>query len=151
MYNGLGRSAVLSRMDLKTPFHHIRLSQKDTSKKDFNTKYGQYDYMMMRMGLCNAQATFVTLLHSVRNGLIEHICAFFMGDILIHSKKKDKHYMHLELILRRLNQKRLYFSPIKCSFDLQEVDLWGVIVTKTGTCVNPENAKLVLETWPNPN
>lgn len=134
-------------MDLKTGFHQIRIKQKDIEKTAINTKYGQFEYLVMPMGLCNAPATSVTLMSSVLKEFIDHFCVVYMDDILIYSKWKDEHYKHLELILGRLDQHKLYASPNQSTFMQQDVEFWGVIINRTGISVNPEKAKAVKK-WP---
>ncbi len=62
MFDMLGDAKVFSKMDLKTGFHQIRVKPEDIEKTAFNTKYGQFEYLVMPMGLCNAPATFQSLM-----------------------------------------------------------------------------------------
>lgn len=149
MYDRLGGSTVFSKMDLKTGFHQIRIRDKDIEKTAFNTKYGQYEYLVMPMGLCNAPATFVTLMNEVMKEFIDHFCVVYMDDILVYSKTKEEHYKHLDLILSRLEQHKLYVSPEKCSFMQEEVEFLGVLVKKSGLTINPSKSAAVKE-WPRP-
>ena len=58
MFDRLGEARVFSKLDLKTGFHQIRVRPEDIEETAFNTKYGQFEYLVMPMGLCNAPATF---------------------------------------------------------------------------------------------
>ena len=58
MFDMLGDAKIFSKMDLKTGFLQIRVNPDDIEKTAFNTKYGQFEYLVMPMGLCNAPATF---------------------------------------------------------------------------------------------
>eukprot|EP00171_Calliarthron_tuberculosum_P016938 IDg16938t1 len=149
MYDQLGGSKYFSKMDLKTGFHQIRIKTEDIEKTAFNTKYGQYEYLVMPMGLCNAPATFVALMNEVLQGLIDKCCVVYMDDILVYSKTRTEHFKHLKMVLERLRQHRLYVSPSKCSFMQTEVEFLGIIVDTTGMRVNPEKVKIVIE-WPIP-
>jgi hypothetical protein len=45
---------VFGNLDLKTGFHQIRFRSEDTEKTAFNTIYGQFEYLVMPIGLSNA-------------------------------------------------------------------------------------------------
>ena len=65
MFDLLGEAKVFSKMDLKTGFHQIRVKTEDIEKTAFNTKYGQFEYLVMPMGLCNAPSTFQSLMSTI--------------------------------------------------------------------------------------
>lgn len=86
MYDRFGGSKYFSKIDLKTGSHQIRMSERDIEKKAFHTKYGQFECLVMPMGLVNAPATFVTLMNEVLRGYIDDVCVVFRDDISISSK-----------------------------------------------------------------
>ncbi len=44
-----GEAQLFSGMDLKTGFHQIRVKPEDIKKTAFNTKYGQFEYLVKPM------------------------------------------------------------------------------------------------------
>ena len=58
MLDRLGKARPFFKLDLKTGFHHIRVRVGGYRETAFNTKYGQFEYLVMPMELQNAPATF---------------------------------------------------------------------------------------------
>ncbi|GJV93015.1 putative reverse transcriptase domain-containing protein [Tanacetum coccineum] len=56
----------------------------------------------------------------------------FIDDILIYSKTKEEHEMHLGLILELLKKEKLYAKFSKCEFWLQEVQFLGHVINRDG-------------------
>lgn len=98
-------------MDLKTAFHQISVRPEDVEKTEFKTKYGQFEYLVMAMGLCNAPATFQTLMNTIFRDVIDLFIVVYVDDLLIFSETEDSHIKHLEIVFKRLKENSLYVSP----------------------------------------
>ncbi|GJW74823.1 putative reverse transcriptase domain-containing protein [Tanacetum coccineum] len=61
----------------------------------------------------------------------------FIDDILIYSKTKEDHEVHLRLVLELLRKEKLYAKFSKCEFWLQEVHFLGHVVNQSGIHVDP--------------
>lgn len=149
MFDVIGGSSYFTKIDLKTGFHQIRMSPNDIEKTAFQTKYGQFEYLVLPMGLCNAPATFTAMMNEVLQGYIDNFCTVYLDDILIFSNSKEDHRKHVRKVLERLKENKLYASPKKCYFMTQEVEFLGIIVSKNGLKVNPEKTS-VIRNWPKP-
>ena len=128
IFDILGGSQFFTKIDLKTGFHQIRVKPEDVEKTAFQTKYGQYEYLVLPMGLCNATATFATMMNEVRDGLVDRFCTVYLDDIFIFSKTAEEHRLHVKEILQRLRDHKLYASPEECHFMAREVEFLGIIV-----------------------
>ncbi|GKC99641.1 putative reverse transcriptase domain-containing protein, partial [Tanacetum coccineum] len=60
----------------------------------------------------------------------------FINDILIYSKSKEKHEVHLKLVLELLKKQKLFAKFSKCEFWLQEVHFLGHEVNNDGIHVD---------------
>ncbi|GJR15331.1 retrovirus-related pol polyprotein from transposon TNT 1-94 [Tanacetum coccineum] len=58
-------------------------------------------------------------------------------DILIYSKSKEDHEVHLRLVLELLRKEKLYAKFSKCEFWLQEVHFLGHVVNQNGIHMDP--------------
>lgn len=65
MFDRLGSTFYFSEIDMKTGFHQIRVHPDDVEKTAFTTKYGQFEYLVIAMGLYNAPATFHSSMNSI--------------------------------------------------------------------------------------
>ena len=83
MFDRLGGAKYLSKLDLKTGINHIRISPEDVEKTAFNTKYGQYEYLVMPIGLCKAPATFQSLINRIYNGCIDEFLVVYIDHLLV--------------------------------------------------------------------
>ena len=149
MFDRLEGAMVFSKLDLKTGFHQIRVRPDDIETTAFNTKYGQFEYLVMPMGLCNAPATFQSLMNRIFYDSIDVSLVAYMDDVLIFSKDEESHPKHLEIVLKHFQEHERYVSPKKCEFMQEEIDFLRFLVGKKGLRVNPENVE-VLKTWPKP-
>ena len=149
MFDMLGDACVFSKMDLKTGFHQIRVKPEHIEKTAFNTKYGQFEYLVMPMGLCNAPATFQSLMNRIFYDCIDVFMVVYMDDLLIFSKDRSTHYKHIETVLSRLKENKLYISPQKCEFMRDEISFLGMIVGNGGIKVDRKKIQILRE-WPKP-
>ncbi len=76
-----------SKLDLKTRFHQIRIQPEDIEKMAFNTKHGKFEYLVMLTGLCNAPATFQSLIHCIFYDFLDAFLTVYMDDLLIFRTK----------------------------------------------------------------
>ena len=72
----------------------------------------------------------------------------FIDDILVYSKDRGNHDMHLRVVLETLRKERLYEKLSKCEFWLKEVSFLGHIVSKEGIRVDPKKIEVVSEWKP---
>ncbi|GJV59779.1 putative reverse transcriptase domain-containing protein [Tanacetum coccineum] len=60
----------------------------------------------------------------------------FIDDILVYSKSKEDHEVHLKLVLELLKKQKLFVKFSKCEFWLQEVHFLGHVVNNNGIYVD---------------
>ncbi|GJQ99194.1 putative reverse transcriptase domain-containing protein [Tanacetum coccineum] len=67
----------------------------------------------------------------------------FIDDILIYSKSKEEHEVHLKLVLELLKKEKLFAKFSKCEFWLQEVHFLRHVVNNDGNHVDPSKIEAV--------
>ncbi|GJZ12520.1 putative reverse transcriptase domain-containing protein [Tanacetum coccineum] len=73
----------------------------------------------------------------------------FIDDILIYSKSKEEHEVHMRLVLELLKKEKLYAKFCKCEFWLQEVHFLGHVVNQDSIHVDPSKIEVV-KNWKAP-
>ena len=118
-------------------------------KTAFNTKYGKFEYLVMPTGLGNAPETFQSQMNQIFYDCIDAFLFVYTDDLLVFSKDLDSHLKHLNTVLSRLKDNKLYVSPQNCEFIKSEISFLGMIVGKEGLKVDPKKVE-VLRDWPKP-
>ncbi|GJW19586.1 putative reverse transcriptase domain-containing protein [Tanacetum coccineum] len=103
----------------------------------------------MPFGLTNALALFMDLMNRVCNPYLDEFVIVFIDDILIYSKSKEEHEVHLQLILELLEKKKLFGKFSKCKVWLQEFHFLRHVVNIEGIPVDPSKIKAI-KNWKPP-
>nr|XP_043639059.1 uncharacterized protein LOC122610129 [Erigeron canadensis] len=138
-----------SKIDLRSGYHQLRVREEDIPKTAFSTRYGHFEFLVMPFGLTNAPAVFMDLMNRVCKPYLDDFIIVFIDDILIYSKTKKEHEVHLRQALELLRTEKLYGKFSKSEFWLEEVKFLGHVVNKDGIKVDPNKIEAV-EKWRRP-
>ncbi|GKB95105.1 ty3-gypsy retrotransposon protein, partial [Tanacetum coccineum] len=108
-------------------YHQIRMKEEDVSKTAFRTHEGQYEFLVMPLGLTNAPATFQSLMN----------------------KTMKEHRQHLKIVFNCLREQKLYCNKKKCSLAQEQIEYLGHIVSSKGVSADPSKISAMLS-WPIP-
>ncbi|GJY40405.1 putative reverse transcriptase domain-containing protein, partial [Tanacetum coccineum] len=133
LFDQLQGSRYFSKIDLRSGYHQLRVHEDDIPKTAFRTRYGHFEFTVMPFGLTNAPTVFMDLMNKVCKPYLNKFVIVFIDDILIYSKTKEDHEVHLGWVLELLRKEKLYAKFSKCEFWLQEVHFLGHVVNQNGT------------------
>ncbi|KAJ9541503.1 hypothetical protein OSB04_028009 [Centaurea solstitialis] len=122
----------------------LKVKEEDIPKMSFRTRYEHYEFLVMSFDLTNAPAAFMDLMNRVCRPMLDRSVIVFIDDILIYSKTKEEHVVHLREVLEVLRRERRYAKFSKCAFWLQEVQFLGHIVHQEGIKVDPSKIEAVM-------
>nr|GEX79828.1 putative reverse transcriptase domain-containing protein [Tanacetum cinerariifolium] len=146
LFDQLQGARHFSKIDLRSGYHQLRV---DIPKTAFRTRYGHFEFTVMPFGLTNAPEVFMDLMNRVCKPYLDKFVIIFIDDIMIYSKSKDEHEVHLRLVLELLKKEKLYAKFSKCEFWLQEVHFLGHVVNQNGIHVDPSKIQVV-KNWKAP-
>nr|GEX56099.1 putative reverse transcriptase domain-containing protein [Tanacetum cinerariifolium] len=149
LFDQLQGARYFSKIDLRSGYHQLRVHENDIPKTAFRTRYGHFEFTVMPFGLTNAPIVFMDLMNRVYKPYLDKFVIIFIDDILVYSKSKDEHEIHLRLVLELLKKEELYAKFSKFEFWLQEVQFLGHVVNQSGIYVDLSKIEAV-KNWKAP-
>ena len=149
MIDKLSKASIFTHLDLPDAYHLVRIKRGDEWKTAFRSKFGSFEYNVIPFGLSNAPSAFQFFMNDIFSDLLGVTVLIYLDDILIFSDNQDDHAQHVKEVLQRLRDHNLTINPTKCSFDLSEVDFFGLIVSKDGIKMDPTKVEAIIN-WPTP-
>ena len=98
LFDKLKGVRVYSKIDFRTGYHQLRVTEADIPKTMFRTWYGHFEFPVMPIGLTNAPTTFMDLMHRVFQPYLDRFVVVFVDDILIYSQSEEEHEDHLRIV-----------------------------------------------------
>ncbi|CAA0830191.1 Uncharacterized mitochondrial protein AtMg00860 [Striga hermonthica] len=142
-------SSCFSKIDLRSCYFQILMKEEHRPLTAFTTHSGHYEFLVMPFGLCNAPATFQSLMNQVFQNCLRKFVLVFFYDILIYSKSWEEHCEHLRIVLQLLRDNTLYAKQSKCQFGDPTVEYLGHIISAEGVSTDPKKIQSML-LWPTP-
>jgi hypothetical protein len=146
----LRTARYFTKLDVRWGYNNVRIKHGDEWKAAFKTKFGLYEPLVMTFGLCNAPATFQTIMQEIFEDLIDdgHIIVY-LDDILIYHDSLPKLNAITHEVLQRFIKWDLYLKPEKCSFAKETIEYLGFLVFHGHINMDPEKVSGIMK-WPIP-
>ena len=116
LFDQLRGARVYFKIDLRTGHHQLRVRDTDIPKTAFRTCYEHFEFMVMPLGLTNALAAFMDLMHRIFQPYLDQFVVVFVDDILFYSQSEWEHEYHLRIVLQLLRDHHLYAKFSKREF-----------------------------------
>lgn len=119
----IGPAKVFTSLDLRSRYWQVPMDENSRRYTTFSTPDGAtYEFVVMPFGLKCAPSTFQKLMLEVLAGYVDDFVKIYLDDIIIYSKTREEHAVHLRLIFERLRMHGLRCSLRKCVFGVERID-----------------------------
>lgn len=150
LFDQLGGACYFSKLDLRSGYYQVRISEGDEAKTACVTRYGSYEFLVMPFGLTNAPATFSTLMNKIFHPYLDKFVVVYLDDIVIHSQTLEDHVDHLKAVFSKLREHHLFVKKEKCSFAQNQVAFLGHIIKDGIIKMDESKVKAILD-WEAPS
>ena len=147
--DAMNGSSWFSTFDLRSSYHQVPMDSDHADKTAFICQEGQFRFLTMPFGLCNAGATFQRLMDIVMSGLTFEVCLSYLDDVIVFAPSVEEQLVRLRLVLERFRQAGLKLKPSKCCLLQTSVAFLGHVVSAGKISVDPKKVADVVD-WPIP-
>lgn len=145
----LANAVRFTKLDIIAAFNRIQIKEGQEWLTAFNTRHGQFEYLVMPFGLCNAPATFQSYINSSLREYLDVFCTAYLDDVLIYSMNKEEHTEQVLNVLKQLQDRSLQVNINKYEFSVTEVKYLGMIMTTHGIRINLDKIQAIID-WETP-
>ncbi|CCE31947.1 uncharacterized protein CPUR_05804 [Claviceps purpurea 20.1] len=125
----LAKALHLTKLDVRTAFHRMRMAAGEEWKTTFRTRQGSFEWLVCPFGLTGAPAHFQRWINTVLGDALDVFCSAYMYDVIIYTDgDEDDHFAKVNLVLSRMLAAGLNIDLAKCAFNVTEIKYLGFIV-----------------------
>lgn len=140
----LSNKTVFTLLDLKDGFHHIKVHPDYTKFFAFATPDGQYEFLRLPFGFCEAPAEFQKRLVYILRALIKKDQVLvYIDDILIPTNNIQENINILKEVLILLKTHNFKLNYDKCKFLKTKVEYLGYIISSEGVTLSNRHVEAV--------
>ena len=138
-------SQYLTTLDALAGFTQLSIKPEDREKLAFRSHRGLYQFKRMPFGYRNGPAVFQRVMQGILAPFLWIFALVYIDDIVVFSKSFEDHLVHLNLVLKAIEDARITLSPGKCHFGYQSLMLLGQKVSRLGLSTHKEKVDAILQ------
>jgi Reverse transcriptase (RNA-dependent DNA polymerase) len=97
----------------------------------------------MPFDLRNAPSTFQALMNEMFRDYVDKFILVYLVDVLILSRSEEEHEQHVEMMLQRLRDEKLFAKLSKCEFNTSSLSFLGHVVGADGLQMEEKKVEAV--------
>ena len=145
----LSGAKYFTKLDARSGYLAIKLSEKSSFLTTFNTPFGRFWYLRLPFGLKLSQHEFQRKINETLEGF-HGVCAI-VDDILVYRKTHQDHDKNLKEVLKRCLEKGTKFNEDKLEVAVTEVQYFGHFFTSSGLKPDPSKVPAIVNMEPPKN
>ena len=138
-----------TKLDIIAAYNSLQIQKSDEWKTAFCCRYRHFKYKVIPFGLVNASAAFQAYINLALREYTNVFVLAYLDNVLIFSKKEEDHVQHIQLVLEKLREFRLFVKLSKYVFSAEEIEFLGFIINRFGIQIDPSKL-YAIATWPMP-
>ena len=87
-------------MDLRKGYYQVRITEGKEPKITCMTKYRVYEWLVIRVTLTNAPATFCMLMNKIFHSYLDQFVVVYLDDKVIYRNTLEEHVEHLSRVFQ---------------------------------------------------
>ena len=129
---------VFSKLDIKSAYHHVKLSPASRELTTFMTEWGAFRFTRLVFGVNCAPELFQKIMWTILGSCTGVV--IYLDDILIYADTVEQLRQRTEEVKSRLAKNNLTLNSEKCVYEQTEVEFLGLQLSETG--IRPTTNKL---------
>ena len=134
----------LIKLNIISTFNKLRMSKKSEKFITFVTFMKSYKYRMLSFELINDFASWQHYMNDFLFNFLNDFCQVYLNDILIYSKFKKKHIVHVRAVLKKLKKVDLQIDIEKCEFFKKKMTFLKIILSIDDLRMNSKKIKIIV-------
>ena len=140
----IAAAKYISKVDVISAFHRIRVKDDNEWKTAFNTRFGLYEWLVTPFGLTSTPATFQRYINWVLHNELDICCFAYIDDVVIYNDTQKEHRSAMLRIIRKLANAGLQLDFDKSEFEGDIIKYLGYLIeTGRGLRADPEKLKAI--------
>ena len=144
-FRNIGKAKWYIKLDVRTAFHKIRITESDEWMIAFRTRYGFFEWLVTPFGLANAFNTFQRYINWALRDFLNEFCLVYVDDILIYiDGSRTEHQKQVKKVLKRLREAGLQLNVNKDEFEVKTTKYLGFIIeVNKGIFMDPAKVEAI--------
>ena len=134
----------LIKLNIIFVFNKLRMSEKSEKLITFVISMRSYKYRVLSFELINDLASWQHYMNDLLFSFLNDFCQVYLNDILIYSKFKKKHIVHVRKMLKKLKKVDLQIDIEKCEFFKKEMTFLEIILSMNDLRMNSKKIEVII-------